>query len=140
MLIMYLYKITMRTCIYWVLSDLKMKLSIATPYSLEQWMVIFYSSCIRACVPHQTVCGHCHYAYYGKKVSKAAAKGQRRDYAYYRCIGTDAYRFGGERICDNQQIRTDRLDELVWQQVVELLAHPGRLKSVWKVRTPSSPG
>jgi site-specific DNA recombinase len=51
-----------------------------------------------------TVCGHCHYAYYGKKVSKAAAKGQRRDYAYYRCIGTDAYRFGGERICDNQQI------------------------------------
>jgi site-specific DNA recombinase len=56
-----------------------------------------------------TVCGHCHYAYYGKKVSKAAAKGQRRDYAYYRCIGTDAYRFGGERVCDNQQIRTDRL-------------------------------
>ncbi len=81
-----------------------------------------------------TVCGHCHYAYYGKKVSKAAAKGQRRDYAYYRCIGTDAYRFGGERICDNQQIRTDRLDELVWQQVVELLAHPGRLKSEYERR------
>ncbi len=36
-----------------------------------------------------TVCGQCHYAYYGKKVSKAAAKG-RQDYAYYRCIGTDA--------------------------------------------------
>ncbi len=81
-----------------------------------------------------TVCGHCHYAYYGKKVSKAAAKGQRRDYAYYRCIGTDAYRFGGERVCDNQQIRTDRLDELVWQQVVELLAHPGRLKNEYERR------
>lgn len=81
-----------------------------------------------------TVCGHCHYAYYGKKVSKAAAKGQRRDYAYYRCIGTDAYRFGGERVCDNQQIRTDRLDELVWRQVVELLAHPGRLKSEYECR------
>jgi hypothetical protein len=81
-----------------------------------------------------TVCGHCHYAYYGKKVSKAAAKDQRRDYAYYRCIGTDAYRFGGERVCDNQQIRTDRLDELVWQQVVELLAHPGRLKSEYERR------
>jgi site-specific DNA recombinase len=81
-----------------------------------------------------TVCGHCRYAYYGKKVSKAAAKGHQRDYAYYRCIGTDAYRFGGERICDNQQIRTDRLDNLVWQQVVELLGHPGRLKSEYERR------
>lgn len=81
-----------------------------------------------------TVCGHCRYAYYGKKVSKAAAKGHHRDYAYYRCIGSDAYRFGGERVCDNQQIRTDRLDDLVWQQVVELLAHPGRLKNEYERR------
>ena len=29
-----------------------------------------------------TVCGHCQYAYYGKKVSKSAAKGGRQ-YAYY---------------------------------------------------------
>ncbi|MBI3907118.1 MAG: recombinase family protein [Pseudomonas fluorescens] len=81
-----------------------------------------------------TVCGHCRYAYYGKKVSKAAAKGHHRHYAYYRCIGTDAYRFGGERVCDNQQIRTDRLDDLVWQQVVALLAHPGRLKNEYERR------
>jgi site-specific DNA recombinase len=80
------------------------------------------------------VCGHCRYAYYGKKISKAAAKGHQRHYAYYRCIGTDAYRFGGERVCDNQQIRTDRLDDLVWQQVIELLAHPGRLKSEYERR------
>ena len=38
-----------------------------------------------------------------------------------RCVGTDAYRFGGHRICDNPQVRTDKLDDLVWQQVVELL-------------------
>ena len=43
-------------------------------------------------------------------------------------------RFGGERVCDNQQIRTDRLDDLVWQQVVELLAHPGRLKTEYERR------
>lgn len=79
------------------------------------------------------VCGQCHYAYYGKKVSKAASKG-RHQYAYYRCIGTDAYRFGGERICDNQQVRTDWLDELVWQQVVALLAHPDRLKTEYERR------
>jgi site-specific DNA recombinase len=75
-----------------------------------------------------TVCGHCHYAYYGKKVSKAAGNGGR-EYAYYRCIGTDAYRFGGVRLCDNHQVRTDRLDELVWQQVVALLAQPDRLRT-----------
>ena len=80
-----------------------------------------------------TVCGHCHYAYYGKKVSKAAAKGGQH-YAYYRCIGTDAYRFGGERICDNKQVRTQRLDDLVWEQVIELLAHPDRLKHEYQRR------
>ena len=72
--------------------------------------------------------------YYAKKVSKAAAKGHQRDYAYYRCVGTDAYRFGGQRICDNLQVRTDRLDDLVWQQVVELLRHPERLKNEYESR------
>ena len=80
-----------------------------------------------------TVCGHCHYAYYGKKVSKSAAKGGRQ-YAYYRCTGTDAYRFGGERICENKQVRTERLDDLVWQQVVALLSHPERLKQEYERR------
>ena len=81
-----------------------------------------------------TVCGQCRYAYYAKKVSKAAAKGHQRDYAYYRCVGTDAYRFGGHRICDNLQVRTDKLDDLVWQQVVELLRHPERLKNEYERR------
>lgn len=73
------------------------------------------------------VCGHCHYAYYGKKVGPSAARGKKA-YAYYRCIGTDGYRFGGQRICDNKQIRTERLDEMVWQQIVELLTHPERIE------------
>ncbi|MCU7814397.1 MAG: recombinase family protein [Candidatus Thiodiazotropha sp. (ex Rostrolucina anterorostrata)] len=80
-----------------------------------------------------TVCGHCHYAYYGKKVSHAARKGKKQ-YAYYRCIGTDGYRFGGQRICDNPQVRTERLDDLVWGQVVELLKHPERLKKEYDRR------
>jgi len=79
------------------------------------------------------VCGHCHYAYYGKKVSKRAANGGQQ-YAYYRCIGTDAYRFGGERLCDNKQVRTSQLDDLVWQQVVALLQHPERLRQEYEQR------
>ena len=79
------------------------------------------------------VCGHCKYAYYGKKISSSSAKGHLR-YAYYRCIGTDAYRFGGERVCDNQQIRTEHLDNVVWQQVVELLICPERLQNEYDRR------
>ena len=80
------------------------------------------------------VCAQCQYAYYGKAVSNKSAKGKKRDYAYYRCIGTDAYRFGGERICDNLQVRTDKLDEWVWQEVCALLAEPQRLQQEYQRR------
>src|SRR5262249_34790564 len=55
------------------------------------------------------VCKRCGHAFYGKPVSRASAKGKTR-YAYYRCIGTDAYRFGGERLCHIGQVRTDLLE------------------------------
>jgi len=80
-----------------------------------------------------TVCGHCHYAYYGKRVSPSTAKGKYQ-YAYYRCIGTDAYRFGGQKICDNTQVRTHTLDELVWAEVINALENPARLKSEYERR------
>jgi site-specific DNA recombinase len=72
------------------------------------------------------VCQRCHYAYYGKPVRNK--RGQKIDeYAYYRCIGTDAYRFGGIRICDNKQIRTDTLEIAVWEEVKYLLKNPVRI-------------
>jgi site-specific DNA recombinase len=73
------------------------------------------------------VCAGCGYAYYGKAISPGARKGHRRDYAYYRCVGSDAYRFGGQRLCQNTQVRTDRLDLAVWQAVCGLLEDPQRL-------------
>jgi site-specific DNA recombinase len=72
-------------------------------------------------------CQHCGYAFYGKPLSPSARKGRPRAYAYYRCVGTDAYRFGGHRLCPNTQVRTDRLELAVWQEVCALLAHPERL-------------
>jgi site-specific DNA recombinase len=80
------------------------------------------------------VCRQCGYAYYGKAVSLASAKGQRRDYAYYRCCGSDAYRFGGERLCANQQVRTDRLDEAVWREVERVLQDPGWIAAEYERR------
>ncbi len=78
-----------------------------------------------------TCCGH---AFYGKAIGLGAAKGKRRDYAYYRCIGTDAYRFGGERICPNRQVRTDRLETAVWTEVTALLQNPQRLLAEYERR------
>ncbi len=72
-------------------------------------------------------CQHCGYAFYGKPLSPSARKNRPRAYAYYRCLGTDAYRFGGERICLNTQVRTDRLELAVWHEVCALLAQPERL-------------
>ena len=80
------------------------------------------------------VCARCDYAFYGKPVSLKAANGKRRNYAYYRCIGTDAYRFGGERICHNKQVRTDLLEEAVWQDVCSLLENPQRIEREYQRR------
>jgi site-specific DNA recombinase len=63
----------------------------------------------------------------GKRLSPRARPGNRRAYAYDRGLGTDASRFGGERVCQHPQGRTDRLDLAVWQAVWALLAHPRRL-------------
>ena len=79
-------------------------------------------------------CQHCGYAFYGKRLSPSARKGKPRAYAYYRCLGTDAYRFGGERLCQNTQVRTDLVDLAVWQEVCTLLAHPERLAEEYRRR------
>jgi len=81
------------------------------------------------------VCGYCGYAYYGKPLSKSSRKGKSRDYAYYRCIGMDAYRFGGQRICGNKQCRTDLVDQAVWQDVCALLSDPDRVRREYESRS-----
>jgi site-specific DNA recombinase len=85
------------------------------------------------------VCRTCGYAYYGKPVSRASAKGKTRSYAYYRCIGSDAYRFGGQRLCDSKPVRTDLLEAAVWQDVCQLLQDPQRVEQEFKRRLTSSP-
>ena len=79
------------------------------------------------------VCPQCGHAFYGKPVSRSSAKGKTR-YAYYRCIGTDAYRFGGERICQSRQVRTDVLEAAVWDDVRALLADPSRIQEEYERR------
>src|SRR5262245_63468139 len=68
-------------------------------------------------------CQHCGYAFYGKPLSPSARKGRPRAYAYYRCVGTDAYRFVGHRLWPNTPVRPDRL-ELAVTHVVCALSPP----------------
>jgi site-specific DNA recombinase len=80
------------------------------------------------------VCACCGYAYYGKQISPSGRKYHPRSYAYYRCVGADAYRFGGVRLCWNKQLRTDLMDEAVWEEVCRLLSHPERLEQEYRRR------
>ena len=79
-------------------------------------------------------CACCGYSYYGKQISRSSRRGKKIDYAYYRCIGTDAYRFAGERVCDNKQVRTDLLEEAVWDDICQLLRDPERIRQEYERR------
>ncbi len=46
----------------------------------------------------------------------------------------DAYRFGGNRICDNKQVRTSVLEEAVWEDVSDLLRDPQRIQKEYQRR------
>ena len=46
----------------------------------------------------------------------------------------DAYRFGGNRICDNKQVRTSVLEEAVWEDVSDLLRDPERIQKEYQRR------
>jgi len=79
-------------------------------------------------------CACCGYSFYGKPSRGGRANGKYRRYTYYRCIGMDAYRFGGNRICDNKQLRTSVLDEAVWEDVSDLLRDPERIQKEYQRR------
>jgi len=85
-------------------------------------------------LPGLVQCRQCGYAYDGTRLSPSARKGKPRAYAYYRCLGTDVYRFGGERVCQNTQVRTDLLDVAVWREVGTWLAYPERLAEEYRRR------
>jgi len=74
-----------------------------------------------------TCCALCGYAFYGK-TTRQRGKGHRlTDFRYYQCSGTDGYRFGGERICSNAQIRGASLETEIWACASKILKNPGIL-------------
>lgn len=81
-------------------------------------------------------CACCGYTYYGNKVTRRRADGNAT-YVYYRCAGSDSHRLGGHRVCQNKQVRTEKLEAAVWQDVCELLRHPQLLRKEYERRLAS---
>jgi site-specific DNA recombinase len=66
------------------------------------------------------VCSECGYSLY-RTYTETSSK--NRIY-YYRCFGSDAYRFEGKRKCNCKPVRQDYLDNVVWKEIVKLLGDP----------------
>ena len=80
------------------------------------------------------VCQRCGYAFYGKMARGRVGEQQPADYGYYRCTGTDAHRFAGQAVCDNRSVRSDRLEQAVWDEIRTVLENPGRLAAEYQRR------
>ena|SRR5712691_1877457 len=81
------------------------------------------------------VCGRCGAAYCGRR----SRQGSKR-YVYYRCLGTDKYRYGGEAWCRNAAVNA-AVEDAVWADVSALLRDPQRLRQELQRRQqPAAPG
>jgi site-specific DNA recombinase len=79
------------------------------------------------------VCKGCGYACHGAPAGARTADGQVA-YAYYRCRGSEPWRYGGQKLCRTRAIRTDRLDTAVWEDVCSLLSEPERVREEYRRR------
>ena len=70
-------------------------------------------------------CSACGYAYYrGHTTTTAGNK-----IYYYRCLGSDDYRYQDGRVCGNKPVRADYLDTVVWDHITGLLADPALIRA-----------
>src|SRR5258708_2261374 len=66
----------------------------------------------------------CGYGY-----SRTSARTTSRKIYYYRCLGSDDYRYEGGRVCGNKPVRADYLDTVVWDHITALLADPALIRA-----------
>ncbi len=74
-------------------------------------------------------CKTCGYSIYGKPASNSKYKR-----LYYRCMGLDGHRWAEGRVCSGHPVRTEALDELVWNSVKELLLNPETILNEYQRR------
>jgi site-specific DNA recombinase len=69
-------------------------------------------------------CSACGYGYY-----RTSTRTTNKKIYYYRCLGSDDYRYQGGRVCGNKPVRTDYLDTVVWDHITGLLADPALIRA-----------
>ena len=69
-------------------------------------------------------CPACGYGYY-----RTSTRTTNKKIYYYRCLGSDDYRYEGGRVCGNKPVRADYLDAVVWDHITGLLADPALIRA-----------
>ena len=69
-------------------------------------------------------CSACGYGYY-----RTSTRTTNKKIYYYRCLGSDDYRYEGGRVCGNKPVRADYLDQVVWDHITHLLADPALIRA-----------
>jgi site-specific DNA recombinase len=69
-------------------------------------------------------CSACGYGYY-----RTSTRTTNKKIYYYRCLGSDDYRYEGGRVCGNKPVRADYLDTVVWDHITHLLADPALIRA-----------
>jgi site-specific DNA recombinase len=69
-------------------------------------------------------CSACGYGYY-----RTSTRTTNKKIYYYRCLGSDDYRYEGGRVCGNKPVRADYLDTVVWEHITGLLADPALIRT-----------
>ncbi len=59
------------------------------------------------------------YGYY-----RTSTRTSNKKIYYYRCLGSDDYRYENGRVCWSKPVRADYLDEVVWEHITELISDP----------------
>ena len=70
------------------------------------------------------VCRRCGYACY-----RSSTQTTKRKLYYYRCIGSDGWRYPDGKRCTSRPLRQDRLDQVVWKELMRLLEEPALLQA-----------
>ncbi|WP_239342415.1 recombinase family protein, partial [Frankia sp. CiP3] len=64
-------------------------------------------------------CSACGYGYY-----RTSTRTSSKKIYYYRCLGSDDYRYENGRVCQNKPVRADYIDDVVWEHITKLLGDP----------------
>jgi site-specific DNA recombinase len=69
-------------------------------------------------------CSACGYGYY-----RTSTRTTSKKICYYRCPGSDDYRYQGGRVCGSKPVRADYPGTVVWDHITHLLADPALIRA-----------